>query len=188
MRMHTPTRLGTHMHARTRKHAHTGQYVILIAFPQQQLFHERVSVLRYTYKVVQIWPGQTLTCFHTNSPGHSWPTLYIACLVSLAFWLVIHGPSYIYDTLDNFVASWQGGLIDGYPFGGSYRFRREDRTEPVWAVGSYVWGLTDWSRNLERKKRALGESEGVNGTSTIRHELVFLCPLIFTLLRLPVLL
>ena len=38
-------------HARTRKHAHTGQYVILIAFPQQQWFRERASVLRYTYIV-----------------------------------------------------------------------------------------------------------------------------------------
>jgi hypothetical protein len=49
MRMHTPTRPGTHMHARTRKHAHTDQYVILIAFPQQQWFRERASMLRYTY-------------------------------------------------------------------------------------------------------------------------------------------
>jgi hypothetical protein len=30
------------------------------------------------YKVVQIWPGQTVTCLHTNSPGHIWTTLYIA--------------------------------------------------------------------------------------------------------------
>jgi hypothetical protein len=29
MRMHTPTRPGTHMHARTHKYAHTDQYVIL---------------------------------------------------------------------------------------------------------------------------------------------------------------
>jgi hypothetical protein len=49
MRMHTPTRSGTHMHAQTRKHAHTDQYVILIAFPQQQWFRERASMLRYTY-------------------------------------------------------------------------------------------------------------------------------------------
>ena len=28
------------------------------------------------YKVVQIWPGQTVTCLHTNSPGHIWTTLY----------------------------------------------------------------------------------------------------------------
>ena len=28
---------------------HTDQYVILIAFPRQQWFRERVSVLRYTY-------------------------------------------------------------------------------------------------------------------------------------------
>ena len=29
------------------------------------------------YKVVQIWPGQTVTCLHTNRPGHIWTTLYI---------------------------------------------------------------------------------------------------------------
>jgi hypothetical protein len=29
-----------------------------------------------TYKVVQIWPGQTVTCLHTNRPGHIWTTLY----------------------------------------------------------------------------------------------------------------
>jgi hypothetical protein len=29
------------------------------------------------YKVVQIWPGQTVTCLHTISPGHIWTTLYL---------------------------------------------------------------------------------------------------------------
>jgi hypothetical protein len=29
------------------------------------------------YKVVQIWPGQTVTCLHTNLPGHIWTTLYL---------------------------------------------------------------------------------------------------------------
>ena len=29
------------------------------------------------YKVVQIWPGQTVICLHTISPGHIWTTLYI---------------------------------------------------------------------------------------------------------------
>jgi hypothetical protein len=29
------------------------------------------------YKVVQIWPGQTVTYLHTISPGHIWTTLYI---------------------------------------------------------------------------------------------------------------
>jgi hypothetical protein len=38
MRMHTPTRPRTHMHARKRNHAHTDQYVIVIAFPPQQWF------------------------------------------------------------------------------------------------------------------------------------------------------
>jgi hypothetical protein len=49
MCMNTFTRPGTHMHAGTRKHAHTEQYTILIAFSQQQWFCERASVLRYTY-------------------------------------------------------------------------------------------------------------------------------------------
>jgi hypothetical protein len=29
------------------------------------------------YKVVQIWPGQTVTCLHIISPGHIWTTLYM---------------------------------------------------------------------------------------------------------------
>jgi hypothetical protein len=48
-RMHTPTRPGNHVHARKRMHAHTDQYVILIAFPQQQWLRKRASMLRYTY-------------------------------------------------------------------------------------------------------------------------------------------
>jgi hypothetical protein len=28
------------------------------------------------FKVVQIWPGQTVTCLHTNRSGHIWTTLY----------------------------------------------------------------------------------------------------------------
>ena len=43
------TRVPTCMHAHARKHAHTAQYVILIAFPQQQWLRERASVLRYTH-------------------------------------------------------------------------------------------------------------------------------------------
>jgi hypothetical protein len=47
MRMHTPTRPGTHMHARASIHTQT-LYVVLIAFPLQQWFRKRASVLRYT--------------------------------------------------------------------------------------------------------------------------------------------
>jgi hypothetical protein len=49
MSTHTPTRSGTQLHARTRKHAHTNQYVILTVFPQQQRFRKRASVLHFTY-------------------------------------------------------------------------------------------------------------------------------------------
>ena len=54
-RLHARTHMRTrpvthmHMHARTRKHAHTVQYVIFIACPQQQCLRERASVSRYTY-------------------------------------------------------------------------------------------------------------------------------------------
>ena len=65
MCMHTPTRLGTHMHARTHartcKHAHTDQYVILIAFLQQQCFRELVLVLRYTYIASPLFFGHSVT-------------------------------------------------------------------------------------------------------------------------------
>jgi hypothetical protein len=65
-RMHTPTRPGTHMHthhARTRKPAHTNQYVILIAFPQQKWFRKCASILRCTY----------IACLVTN---FSWTPLW----------------------------------------------------------------------------------------------------------------
>ena len=38
------------MHART----HTDQYVILIAFPRQQWFRVRASLLRYTYCILPV--------------------------------------------------------------------------------------------------------------------------------------
>jgi hypothetical protein len=47
MCMHMPTCPGTHMHARTHKHAHTYQCVVVITFPQQQWFRECASVLLY---------------------------------------------------------------------------------------------------------------------------------------------
>jgi hypothetical protein len=39
----------------------------------------RARLIVTLYKVVQIWPGQTVTCLHTNSPGHIWTTLYVHC-------------------------------------------------------------------------------------------------------------
>jgi hypothetical protein len=36
----------------------------------------KIQLYLLTYKVVKIWPGQTVTCLHTNSPGHIWTTLY----------------------------------------------------------------------------------------------------------------
>jgi hypothetical protein len=35
--------------------------------------------------VVQIWPGQTVTCLHTNRPGHIWTTLYYCTAISARY-------------------------------------------------------------------------------------------------------
>jgi hypothetical protein len=40
------------------------------------------------YKVVQIWPGQTVTYLHPNSPSRTWTTLYISCGCVVALYSV----------------------------------------------------------------------------------------------------
>ena len=39
----------------------------------------------FSYKVVQIWPGQTVTCLYTNRPGHIWTTLYKQLVLRTVF-------------------------------------------------------------------------------------------------------
>ena len=48
---HPRARLPTCTHA----YAHTHKYVILTVFPQQQLFRERASLLRYTYIACNVY-------------------------------------------------------------------------------------------------------------------------------------
>jgi hypothetical protein len=43
----------------------------------------------FVYKVVKIWPGQTVTCLHTNSPGHIWTTLYYGTLGADEFGILL---------------------------------------------------------------------------------------------------
>jgi hypothetical protein len=50
------------------------------------------------YKVVQILPGQTVTCIHTNRPGHIWTTLYISQHLSYFSILFIYGTGVRLDT------------------------------------------------------------------------------------------
>ena len=57
--------------------------VIVIVFPLQQWLHESASVLPFTYKVVQIWPGLFTLVYTQISPGHILTTLYVAYLVNL---------------------------------------------------------------------------------------------------------
>jgi hypothetical protein len=46
-RAHEPIPIHTRTYALAR--AHTQKYAIVIAFPQQQWFHKRASMLRYTH-------------------------------------------------------------------------------------------------------------------------------------------
>jgi hypothetical protein len=55
----------------------------LLSLDQSIKIDEMPSTTKRKYKVVQIWPGQTVTCLHTNSPGHIWTTLYIEHTLSL---------------------------------------------------------------------------------------------------------
>jgi hypothetical protein len=78
---HVRARASGYAHARLRRPRNN-----TYCFSQQQWFSELASLLRCMYKVVQMWPGQTVTCLHTISPGHIWTTFYIVCLVSIAMW------------------------------------------------------------------------------------------------------
>jgi hypothetical protein len=51
---------------------------------RQALCRNQQMHLWITYKMVQIWPGQTVTCLHTNSPGHIWTALYVV------YWPQLH--------------------------------------------------------------------------------------------------
>jgi hypothetical protein len=50
--------------------------VRLICIVVGDICHKSVIACVSQYKVVQIWPGQTVTCLHTNRPGYIWTTLY----------------------------------------------------------------------------------------------------------------
>jgi hypothetical protein len=75
------------------------------------------------YKVVQIWPGQTVTCLHTNSPGHIWTTLYFSSLCNkIPVWFTSNhdslGPTIFTQTaynLDKFNVVFLGIFHGNYP-------------------------------------------------------------------------
>jgi hypothetical protein len=58
----------THMHAPG--HQHTRKYVILIAFPRQQWFRERASMLRYTYIACLVSFYELFNNFMRITPVH----------------------------------------------------------------------------------------------------------------------
>jgi hypothetical protein len=54
-----------------------------------------IHIYLYIYKVVQIWPGQTVTSLHTISPGHIWTTLYNYVCTYVFVYICIHIHIYI---------------------------------------------------------------------------------------------
>jgi hypothetical protein len=56
----------------------------------------------WKYKVVEIWPGQTVTCLHTNSPGNIWTTLYMEFCFLLELYLLLIERLLDYWILPNF--------------------------------------------------------------------------------------
>jgi hypothetical protein len=66
-RMHTPTRPVTHMRTRTLKHAHTDQYAILIAFPQQRFAIASQCYVIRTLPVLYLFSVTTVISFSALS-------------------------------------------------------------------------------------------------------------------------
>ena len=81
-----PMRSGTHMHAHTRKHAHTDQYVILIAFPQLQWFRERSLILLHTYIACLL--NTEILFLHFTS--NDWSRIRFVTCVGMTSWTEGH--------------------------------------------------------------------------------------------------
>ena len=65
------------------------------------------------YKVVQIWPGQTVTCLDTISPGHIWTTLYYKRVSQCALKFNMH-PLLISMIMPlNYHLTWCSSLVQG---------------------------------------------------------------------------
>jgi hypothetical protein len=72
--IHNIIRSGIEFYTQDYTKWHTVLYTILLLY---EVLYSFFYIRAYKkYKVVQIWPGQTVTCLHTNSPSHIWTTLY----------------------------------------------------------------------------------------------------------------
>jgi hypothetical protein len=65
----------THASCHTRYFFTHLKFLCIVSTERVGRFHIKIRQ-NSKHKVVQIWPGQTVTCLHTNSPGHIWTTLY----------------------------------------------------------------------------------------------------------------
>jgi hypothetical protein len=107
------------------------------------------------YKVVQIWPGQTVTCLHTISPGHIWTTLYICVHVKYPLFLLDFNETWIFSphfrkTL-KYQISWKSVKWDLTSFmrtGGRTDWRT-DMTKLTVAFRDFVNAPTEGGKNYK---------------------------------------
>jgi hypothetical protein len=78
----TPTRNDvTHTLTYTHTHTHHSRQGTSFQHFYYYTWPSLYTYIQWMYKVIQIWPGQTMTCLHTISPGHIWTTLYFGQIV-----------------------------------------------------------------------------------------------------------
>jgi hypothetical protein len=94
-------------------------------------------VLVTIYKVVQIWPGQTVTSLHTNSPGHILTTLYINIII----------------------------IIGYFPLSFSFHQLRP-LTYELWIYSEKNWTLSHLTDNLEERVGGGGAAGGRHNKSS----------------------
>jgi hypothetical protein len=120
--------------------------------------------------VVQIWPGQTVTCLHTISPGHIWTTLYIAflCVVWSVYVDVSEEGLQFLFAHNKLFASWLGSgwrncmerdpVLGGGGRGSKRAFRRLLQPTQILQSGPLEFRFSFDSRNetRQRKRNCLG--------------------------------
>jgi hypothetical protein len=72
-------------------------YILHLDKKWVQKFSLRIEK-KMIYKVVQIWPGQTVTCLHINRPRHIWTTLYLYTDLFIYFFINDLSNDYVSQT------------------------------------------------------------------------------------------
>ena len=104
----------------------------------------------WKYKVVQIWPGQTVICLNTNRPGHIWTTLYL--------------PELSNDT--------EASLCERLQRASNYFHRSSVKT--CWEISTQDWGKKIQYFETEGwKEGGLNKENYYNGDKVVKYSVGF---------------